>query len=108
MSPTPALAPILLAQPPQSALDDASNISASLTHLLVALAAACAVLSGALLAIGRLGARLNRGRRPDDAAAGTERLRERALPWASTCCYIGAGLLLLTAGLLIAGTHTLE
>jgi hypothetical protein len=97
-----------MAHPVRAALAQASAITAPIAHLLISLTAVCMVLSGALLAIGRLGTRLHRSRQRHDPAAHTQYPSERALPWASICCYIAAGMLLLTALLLVTDTRVIQ
>ena len=59
MTSAPAQAPVLMAHPVRAAsaqaLAQVSAITAPIAHLLISLTAGCMVLSGALLAIGRLG-----------------------------------------------------
>ena len=77
-------------------------------HLLIALAALCLALSGALVAIGRLGTRLRRRSQRQATIAHSQRPSERALPWASICCYLAAGTLLLTALLLVTDIRVIR
>ena len=92
---------------PRALFSPAPTVAAPLAHLLIPVTAGCVLLAGALLSVGRLGARLHRIRQHQDPAPHDTPHRRHALNWASICCYSAAAMLLVTALLLITDSRLL-